>query len=367
MKKHSIFIIISLFLFFLSCKKNEITTNLKEFTVFNERADEGEDDSNLTFLFLSNQEGKILYEDSGENQESRIELKVKEDEQIDLTYGKIGNSFSIQTYRNIESGFILSRYNSDLGCLNKLQSNVQELEDRRKVTIEIEGISDYQRLHSSLGFLSIKTEEALNKIIFRSEINFATDYVIAILPKNQNTYKYLYVEFDDLEELSDAELAMKTSISEFKNIEPQKVNFDISGVLYRTRATVSTNNRLISIPLTQSTLPTDDNLDYTDIFLPPEIPMNQLQLSIGINSQGFQYFHNEIFNEIPESISFYDPEIIPLDIAASNYSISISQDYDFISTSYIYRHDRDEISKYSSSWFIYQPLSVDLTYNLPEI
>ena len=344
--------LLNLILFAFGCSNDKAPIEANELFVIESEILDG-------FISLSNQNGEILYDTVGADLRRTIKVLVPQGDIVDLTHGhETSKTFSIVTYRDIESGFLLSRelYN----CSDEFnQDNGFEY---KALELEINGIHQYSELYYPFDHKAdVEVNIAGDKLILKGSITGLKDVLLTVLPEGESEYQSFHLKFEDWLDQGENRLFRSINIDDFTASEIHEIDLGVDDI-WMVNAEIQTENDQI-ISLSKWTTYSDyQHGDRIKLFVPGGINLDLLKLEVGNGDvhNGYQYLKKTA--EIPNQISFYDPEISFLEASSTDYEITVNGDFGLTMVEYRY-----EENNWISLWKVYQKQNVEILNTLPLI
>ena len=325
------------------------------------------------FMFLSDKDGSIVAQSLlSDHEDFVLSLPGHVDDRYDLTIGNnVGEeTFSINTYRDIGTGFEIKERAYHADCLQDYYERGESIE----YEVEILGISDLSEVFLSSGdyFKKNSTDESVvikyhswNKesIVLTVRVNDSSELLSLILnPRIASTWSH-----------EDGVLKKTVTLDDFKQTIVHTLTINKGRVDYlEVRAVDIYNQVVFSFPkfkvwdrLNNPTLPQVHNFYYPEDFLMEKLLLKDYfntNLYDGIISIGFHHF----YSEFPAQLDFYEPDI-KVSFDDDEYDIEFDG-YDKLLVKYFYKVAEKDFDGYPySSWDVHQRSESGHSYCLPSI
>ena len=312
-----------------------------------------------SFISLSNQNGDILFDTVGKDLRQIFKILIPESDKVDLTYGyETEKSFKVVTYRDIKSGFFLSQNSYD--CSDEFTP--ENSFDYKFFELEIEGIHQYRELYYPFDYKEdAEIDLVENKLKLVGSMEGPKDIMITVLKEGANEYQSVYLKIEDWLDEGDNHFFRSISIDDFTTSEVYEIALEIDDKWMVNAEIQIENDRIISLSKWTTYSDYQDG-NEVKLFMTPGIDLNLIKLEIrnGNVLTGYRYLKKT--DEIPSQINFYDPEIGILEVSATNYEVSVNEDYNLSMVEYQYVENN-----WISSWRIYQKQSGEILNTLPMI
>jgi len=345
MKTLKILLLLTLFLFILSCGKDNDFANF----LFNVNSQQTDTTDN--FIILSNQNGDILYQSTDLNIQN-VSIEKSENDIIDLTYGyETGNLAKLTTFRDVKSSFIKRQFgNCIFNTIDGVPSpqNFQEIPSIFKIVkIEITGVPDYDELY----FNGIVNKEG--STLSLQTTKDGADRIITILPKNESTYLSYKVKDEDLLEL-DGLILLKIDFSFFEPSYVQEIDLSKSDYWFSNNISYLTEGRKV---LLGTSAPSELSNTFLFVTVSDETNISDVYFNV----EGLQYSFSKSFDKLPAKIDLTDFEMA-IDGSRERFDFSSEKDYNLAVVSYI--HVENDLF---STWEIFQRPESAKSFTLPVI
>lgn len=313
--------------------------------------------NNLMF-FVTDSKGVVLFDTVAPTIEKEISIDKLLNDKVNLTYGyEILNRgyFNFKTYRNVSSGFKLSNGVSLCPDDNPLFKNY------KNYSLEIKGISEFERVYIP-DYLTSKVEKfsVVNKIEIIGSIFLNKDGYLTI-EISPNVYLSKYIQIEDWIETSNSNLFLSLDISDFETPEKHEILLDkdddwLVNMVVETKA----QRRITFLNYTgPDDLQAGNKIHF---FMPPALEVIKVELEIRESSRINGYHVNLITNDIPTTLTFYDPEIEIVEANSNNFDFNTDSEYDFAVANFYYRN-----GNVLSNWQVYSDFDSTFYFDLPII
>ena len=348
--------LIAIVLSAISCD-NEVLELRQSFTINSDLKVGG---NGQILLYLTNQRGEILLDTVGNTLEGVLEIEKMIEDQVNLTVGTSDeHAFNFYTYRDIPSGFnliepwVISAWN----CGTAFDIN----NEGKVVKLKIEGLSEFAKVYyPSWTTANTFVDEVNNTVTIAGPVTKTSDVLITILPEEGGTH--LSKVFDlSVYEVVNQTVEITTNLDDFEESIIEEISLGINDTWRANIEFVTKEDRVVQV--WKHSLNNNDDYfkgDKIRFFTTKDLQVEQVQLEIA--SEDYNYWYRKIVEEVPDAITFYDPEIETVNAETNSFEFFVGEQYDLQLFRYNYRRDNHG----SSSWTILQlPDIEDLGFQLP--
>lgn len=358
--RRTILLLIFVICLICSCREDDVQVRIADNDNFELHLDLHRNSANQ-FIIASNDEGEIVFDTLLSNFEGVKMIDIPQDEKLNITYGyeEDRRSFSINTYAQVKSGFLLKNVRKDcsLSLFDKY-SRWHNIELTIKNSPEIDSVfSSFLRFYETNN-----TTIADGKVVIRGRFRENFDQIITLKTKsNSFAYQSYLLPFDHLNREQDT-IYHEVDFNEFQDSKIEYVNLkfntswevDITGVKSAEKYIEFLNKSNYLNTYRQS----------IRFFTLENLKVDQYLLNVrhGIHIEGLFYEFRKFESEIPVELSFYEPHVKINNKSPSSYDISLDESTNLVLLEYHFRYNN-----VGSTWKIYNYGKSQISADLPTI
>lgn len=317
--------------------------------------------------------GELLFWDVMTSFADSITFEVDSLETVDITYAsEYETGFGITTYRDVKSGFKLSRFLYP--CYE--DQYYSDTLVRKSVELVIPGTKEILEFnnpafsHSDLPEINGAIIDEDKKIIYDLDNDVTiikgflgstiVDHQFVFRFSGEQEYKSIVVKREDWVKVDNENYKRDIELSELSLCNVHEIDMGIDDNWIVNSEVVTSSGDRVAIAQWSTYIQTQTG-ERIKLYIQDGIEVQELLLKVKRNNtyEGFEF--QETFNSIPTEISLTKHENEISDLSSSTYNYSSAENYDVVQTSFEYRIDNT-----IHSWKIYQTASSTSNYELPE-
>jgi len=308
------------------------------------------------FLMLTNQRGENIFDTIDLRIEKKIEVEIQNGDIIDVTFGiENATSFNIYTLTEIVNGATISLNSSHL--IEQSCVNIPRL-SAPAIKLTITDVNEIEEIYSP--FYNSQSVYAINSLELTGITYPELENLLTLREKGSDTFKSYVLNYEEWEQESEDTLVMEISYNDFQQPIIYDINLEISNEWkLKSRACTSDNN---VIQLQNFNNQEVQNTNQVKLFIPQHIEIEEINLNLS-NLNGFDlYFHSDLHNDIPETISIFNPEVSYSSISEKFVEFKTNEDYDLNKCTFEYWNEN-----FRGSWEIISKPKTFNTIHLPKL
>jgi len=359
MKTNTATILTSILVIFLmlSCQDDSLDESTERFILNSQLTTSSELGA---FIFVTNQDGEVLFSETGLDLEKSIELNIPIGDKIDLTYGvdHLHNP-QIKTFRDIASGFTFPKHFFSCSSSNFAQFSNSTFQ--KSITVEITGMSSYEEIYLPFDqLISPVFDTEKNTTTFKG-FSFSDESVLITVKEENEDYKSFLLKDDGWTELEGYEYERSISIDDFVPTQLHEIETGISDEWKSNCKVITTDNQIINLYHEDITYLDNPVSAKLKLFTLPEFEIEKVKLFLGRGNIGSYHSYNFVLDEIPTEIELIEPNINIVEATNNSYNVEVDEEHDLYILRYIYKVTETNWI----SWYIFQPSSDRLNTTLP--
>jgi len=327
--------------------ENEMATPENKF-ILNPKFERNDAIENYIIL-LTDDEGNIIFYEKEKEFTKTISISIDPQKQLHLTHGIITNlgSVSIQTFKNIESGFKFS----NIYAPNCDKPRV------RQVNLIINNIEPPTNLFVGLGFPQYSYSTQKKELKIKGRIKEETEFLVTVLTSQDSIYKSYRVPHS---KWSMDNSTLEIDFTEFHSATTKEIKLDKEGV-WRTRSKIiwDEGSNFINYmdtaePLWNASIDSQKG-SKINVFIESDLPNPEYHSEFW----GQGHYEKIVGTMLPEKITLYDPFIEIVDSSPENFQANLSEDIELVSIQFWYRG--------APVWSVYQLNEIGKAFKMIEL